>query len=208
MALLEYPLRFVQSVHPAFFVAVVPAVAILVHFIRWLVDPHGLRSFPGPWIARFSDLWLGRVAQQGHRSEVVHRMHEKYGEHDQHVPSPPNPVQHLPLRVIRPHRPKPPLHFRSRSAPNRLRARQWLVEVKLLRRFRFHHAWPVQHPGPRRAHAQAQDRLPHILSEKRPGIRALRQRLRAFADTTVGSALRWRCQGQEWRRRRRWMEGP
>jgi hypothetical protein len=101
MALLEYPLRFVQSVHPAFFVAVVPAIVILVHFIPWLVDPHGLRSFPGPWIARFSDLWLGRVAQQGHRSEVVHRMHKKYGEHDQHVSyissqsnSPPPPKGH------------------------------------------------------------------------------------------------------------------
>ncbi|KAI0302392.1 cytochrome P450 monooxygenase pc-bph [Multifurca ochricompacta] len=47
--------------------------------IPWLLDPHGLRSFPGPFLARFSDLWLGRVAQQGHRSEIVHALHEKYG---------------------------------------------------------------------------------------------------------------------------------
>jgi hypothetical protein len=97
MTLLEYPLRFFQNVHPTFFVvAVVPAIVILAHFIPWLVDPHGLRSFPGPWVARFSDLWLGRVAQQGHRSEVVHRMHEKYGEHD------PSSVQSEPFQHFRP----------------------------------------------------------------------------------------------------------
>jgi benzoate 4-monooxygenase len=95
MALLEHSLRFVQSAHPAFFVAVVPAIVILVHFIPWLVDPHGLRSYPGPWIAHFSDLWLGRVAQQGHRSEVVHRMHEKYGEYDRHVPPLPRPQANI-----------------------------------------------------------------------------------------------------------------
>jgi benzoate 4-monooxygenase len=84
MDLLEYPLRSFQSVHFAFFVAAIPTIVILVHFIPWLLDPHGLKSFPGPWMAHFSDLWLGHVAQQGHRSEVVHWMHEQYGEHGQH----------------------------------------------------------------------------------------------------------------------------
>src|SRR5712691_2290368 len=82
MALLDQPLRFLHNVHPALLLAIVPVTVILVHYIPWLVDPHGLRSFPGPCVARFSDLWLGRVAQQGHRSEVVHQMHEKYGEPD------------------------------------------------------------------------------------------------------------------------------
>jgi len=85
MALLDQPLRFLHNVHPALLLAIVPVTVILVHFIPWLVDPHGLRSFPGPCLARFSDLWLGRVAQQGHRSEVVHQMHEKYGELDKVV---------------------------------------------------------------------------------------------------------------------------
>ena len=85
MALLELPLSLFHGLHPAFFLAVVPAILILVHFIPWLVDTHGLRSFPGPWLARFSDLWLGCVAQKGHRSEVVHQMHKKYGELYRHV---------------------------------------------------------------------------------------------------------------------------
>ncbi|KAI0294428.1 cytochrome P450 [Russula brevipes] len=79
MAFVEQALRLVHNPHPALIVFLVPAVVVLVHFIPWLVDPHGLRSFPGPWVARFSDLWLGRVAQHGHRSEVVHEMHQKYG---------------------------------------------------------------------------------------------------------------------------------
>jgi hypothetical protein len=66
--------------YPALILSLVPLLIVLVQFLTWFIDPHGLRSFPGPWLARFSDLWLGRVAQQGHRSEVVHKMHKKYGE--------------------------------------------------------------------------------------------------------------------------------
>ena len=80
MAILQLPLPLFHYVHPALILILVPALLVLIHFIPWLVDPHGLRSFPGPWLARFSDLWLGRVAKHGHRSEVVHQMHEKYGE--------------------------------------------------------------------------------------------------------------------------------
>ncbi len=77
MAILQLPI-------PLFYYAIilsfVPALVALIHFIPWLLDPHGLRSFPGPSLAHFSDLWLGRVAKDGHRSEVVHQMHEKYGK--------------------------------------------------------------------------------------------------------------------------------
>ncbi|KAI0282796.1 cytochrome P450 monooxygenase pc-bph [Russula aff. rugulosa BPL654] len=79
MAILQLPIPLFHYVHPAIIFILVPALIVLLHFIPWLVDPHGLRSFPGPRLARFSDLWLGRVAKHGHRSEVVHQMHEKYG---------------------------------------------------------------------------------------------------------------------------------
>ncbi|KAK7462809.1 hypothetical protein VKT23_007389 [Stygiomarasmius scandens] len=55
------------------------ATFFLVHFIPWLVDFRGIRSYPGPLIAKFSDIWLGVVSLQGHRSENVHKLHEKYG---------------------------------------------------------------------------------------------------------------------------------
>ena len=84
MSLVEHfsPTSFLTSA-----VLLVPVLVILGHLLPWIVDPHGLRSFPGPWLARFSDLWLGFIVPQGHRSEVVHELHEKYGELEQCDPA-------------------------------------------------------------------------------------------------------------------------
>ena len=53
---------------------------LLVHVIPYLVDPHAIRGYPGPFVANFTDLWLGRISALGHRSEVVHDLHQKHGE--------------------------------------------------------------------------------------------------------------------------------
>jgi len=60
-------------------VLVAASGVLLFHVVPWLLDPHGIRSYPGPFIAKFSDIWLGTVAPAGHRSEVVHDLHNKYG---------------------------------------------------------------------------------------------------------------------------------
>lgn len=60
-------------------VATVLVLVVLVHLVPYLVDFHSLRSYPGPLIAKFSDAWLGYVSYKGHRSEVVHNLHMKYG---------------------------------------------------------------------------------------------------------------------------------
>jgi benzoate 4-monooxygenase len=78
MSLLEHLLNVIPTVTSV--ILLIPTLVILGYLVPWLVDLHGLRSFPGPWLAHFSDLWLGRVARRGHRSEVVHELHEKYGE--------------------------------------------------------------------------------------------------------------------------------
>jgi len=54
---------------------------LLAHLVPYFVDPHCIRSngISGPFWARFSDAWLGWIAAQGHRSEVVHELHKKYG---------------------------------------------------------------------------------------------------------------------------------
>ncbi len=57
----------------------IPALVFLAHFVPWLVDPRGIGGYPGPFLAKFSDLWLGYVSKMGHRSEVVHKVHQKYG---------------------------------------------------------------------------------------------------------------------------------
>ncbi|KAK0492667.1 cytochrome P450 monooxygenase [Armillaria luteobubalina] len=54
-------------------------LVILVHLVPYLIDSHGLCSYPGPLLAKFSDVWLGCVAYKGHRSEVIHDLHMKYG---------------------------------------------------------------------------------------------------------------------------------
>lgn len=69
----------IGDLNPLSFVTLVPVIFVLAHVIPWLVDVHGLRSYPGPWLAKFSDTWLGWVAAHGHRSEVVHELHRKYG---------------------------------------------------------------------------------------------------------------------------------
>lgn len=55
------------------------AAFALVHLVPYLLDAHGLRKYPGPFLAKFSDLWLGYISKNGHRSEIVHEMHQKYG---------------------------------------------------------------------------------------------------------------------------------
>ena len=55
------------------------ASVVLVHVIPYLLDPHHIRRYPGPFFAKFTDIWLGVVCKQGHRSEIVHQLHLKYG---------------------------------------------------------------------------------------------------------------------------------
>lgn len=52
------------------------ALFIAVPYVR---DRYGQRSIPGPFLARFTNLWLAYWAGQGKRSEKVHEQHLKYG---------------------------------------------------------------------------------------------------------------------------------
>ncbi|KAG2117260.1 cytochrome P450 [Suillus discolor] len=57
----------------------IPVPILLAHVIPYLRDPYNQRSIQGPFLARFSDFWLGWVASQGHRSDVIHQLHNKHG---------------------------------------------------------------------------------------------------------------------------------
>ena len=52
-------------------------------YARYFLDYYNIRSngISGPVLSRFSDIWLGWVAAHGHRSEIVHELHKKYGKH-------------------------------------------------------------------------------------------------------------------------------
>ncbi|KAL9710326.1 hypothetical protein Ac2012v2_006624 [Leucoagaricus gongylophorus] len=58
---------------------IVLAAVLVVHLVPWLWDSRGIRNYPGPFLAKFSDIWLVYVSKKGHRSEVIHEMHSKYG---------------------------------------------------------------------------------------------------------------------------------
>ncbi|KAG7445087.1 cytochrome P450 monooxygenase pc-bph [Guyanagaster necrorhizus] len=60
-------------------ITTVIVLALLVHLVPYLIDSHRLRSYPGPLVAKFSDVWLAYVSYQGHRSVVIHDLHKKYG---------------------------------------------------------------------------------------------------------------------------------
>ncbi|KAJ7609928.1 cytochrome P450 monooxygenase [Roridomyces roridus] len=52
---------------------------VLSHVLLFVIDPYGIRKHPGPVIARYSHIWLAVISQRGHRSEVIHAMHKRYG---------------------------------------------------------------------------------------------------------------------------------
>lgn len=54
-------------------------IVVLYHLIPYLADPHHLRSYPGPFLAKFSRFWLGFVARGGSRYKVIHELHQRYG---------------------------------------------------------------------------------------------------------------------------------
>lgn len=78
LALISFPLVG-GNPKPSTVLAALPVAVILAHLIPYLLDPFNQRRIPGPLLAKFTDLWLGWTTSQGHRSEVVHELHEKYG---------------------------------------------------------------------------------------------------------------------------------
>ena len=56
------------------------SAVFLFHFVPYFLDPHAIRAYPGPFLAKLSDIWLGWVAAHGHRSERVHELHQQYGQ--------------------------------------------------------------------------------------------------------------------------------
>ena len=89
MSLLSF--GFYNDYYPTILSATVLLV-VAIHVVPYVLDTHRIRSIPGPWLAKFTDAWLGRVAAGGHRSEVVHQLHKQYGK---------SPLQNNPSSVQR-----------------------------------------------------------------------------------------------------------
>ncbi|KAK7461492.1 hypothetical protein VKT23_008666 [Stygiomarasmius scandens] len=73
------PLEMLPEISPQSMAVLGLTLGLLIHLVPWLVDRYHLRAYPGPFIAQFSDIWMGWVALQGRRSELVHELHKKHG---------------------------------------------------------------------------------------------------------------------------------
>lgn len=54
-------------------------VLVAVHIYAYWVDRYDLRRYPGPFLAKFSYLWLVWTGWTLRRSQILHEMHRKYG---------------------------------------------------------------------------------------------------------------------------------
>jgi benzoate 4-monooxygenase len=72
-------LDFARSLTPVQWLATALVSVVLVHVVPYLWDANRMRQYPGPFWAKFSHVWLGYISSQGHRSEVIHELHKKYG---------------------------------------------------------------------------------------------------------------------------------
>ncbi|TLD29736.1 cytochrome P450 [Venturia nashicola] len=56
-------------------------LAFLVYYILpYFTENRALRSIPGPFSAKFSNIWLGLSARRGRKFAAVHAAHKKYGK--------------------------------------------------------------------------------------------------------------------------------
>ncbi|PCH44286.1 cytochrome P450 monooxygenase pc-bph [Wolfiporia cocos MD-104 SS10] len=79
MSLVDDTTAHVPS-YPAFWIALIAITVFAVQFVPYLLDPLGLSSFPGPVLAKFSNVWLPWIVSQNRWSVTVDQLHRKYGK--------------------------------------------------------------------------------------------------------------------------------
>jgi len=57
-----------------------PIAVVLFFLVPYLTSNTELKVIPGPFAAKFSNLWLLLQARQGKRYQAVHDAHAKYGK--------------------------------------------------------------------------------------------------------------------------------
>ena len=57
----------------------VPVWCILFYVLPYFTTYKSLQDIPGPWTARFSNIWLALQAKKGKKYAAVDAAHRKYG---------------------------------------------------------------------------------------------------------------------------------
>ncbi|KAL7006345.1 hypothetical protein EMMF5_003998 [Cystobasidiomycetes sp. EMM_F5] len=66
---------------PVKLVGILVAGILLVHIVPFFLDPYGLRKYPAPGLAAFTDFWLVYQTRLGRRFQVLDEAHRKYGKY-------------------------------------------------------------------------------------------------------------------------------
>ncbi|KZT65615.1 cytochrome P450 [Daedalea quercina L-15889] len=65
--------------NPLLLLAILPAAVVLVKLVAYLTDPSGLRAYPGPFLAKFTDAWIFWVVCRNRWSATVEDLHNEHG---------------------------------------------------------------------------------------------------------------------------------
>ncbi|KAI6251387.1 hypothetical protein HI914_00178 [Erysiphe necator] len=63
-----------------FYVVALPILAFLYYVVPYFASNSSIRDIPGPFLARFSHLWLLLQARLGRRYQTIDAVHKKYGK--------------------------------------------------------------------------------------------------------------------------------
>jgi benzoate 4-monooxygenase len=59
---------------------VLPIYISLYYLVPYITTYRSLARFPGPFTAKFSNIWLGLSARRGQKYAAVDEAHQKYGK--------------------------------------------------------------------------------------------------------------------------------
>ncbi|EPS94565.1 hypothetical protein FOMPIDRAFT_1054988 [Fomitopsis schrenkii] len=78
MSMIQQFALFIRD-NPLLLLTAIPVAAVLLQIVAYLADPHGLRSYPGPFLAKFTDAWIAWSVNRNRWSLSVEDAHKKYG---------------------------------------------------------------------------------------------------------------------------------
>ena len=78
MPIMQQLIAFAQA-NPLLLFATLPIIIVVSNVAAYFMDPHGLRSYPGPLLAKLTDAWIFWVVSRNRWSRTVEDLHRKYG---------------------------------------------------------------------------------------------------------------------------------
>lgn len=103
------------------------AFAFLAHVVPFALDKFGLRQYPGPLLAKLSDIWLGWYTAHGKINQAVWNAHRAYGMPPDFIALKSQSRKHLPVALQVPLSALPRIMFLS---PMRLPSTRSTVTVR------------------------------------------------------------------------------